>query len=97
MQGIPLFFYFTHSVRCNLSDDYLNDSFKEQWKAGINATANFLGYKNKAGDCCESITSDHFPFIFDLYLKYNTIKSFYAKSAMTGKKGEKKCFIRRKT
>ena len=43
--------------------------------------------KNKAGDCRESITLDQFLFIYDLYLKHNTIKSFYTKSAMTGKKG----------
>ena len=31
-------------------------------------------------------------------MKYNTIKSYYAKSAMTGKKGETECcFIRRQT
>ena len=49
-----------------------------------------MGRKNKAGDCRESITSDHFPFMYDLYLKYNTIKSFYAKSAMKAKKGRKR-------
>ena len=32
------------------------------------------------------------------YLKYNTIKSFYAKSTMTERKDEKEChFIRGKT
>ena len=31
-------------------------------------------------------------------MKYNTIKLYYAKSALTGKKGETECrFIRRKT
>ena len=36
--------------------------------------------------------------IYNLYLKYNTIKSFYAKSAMTEKKCKKEClFIRRNT
>ena len=76
----------------------LLNSFKEHWKVCINANNNFLRPKNKAGDCRESITSDCFPFIYDLYLKCNKIKSCYAKSAMTGKKGEKECrFIRCKT
>ena len=36
--------------------------------------------------------------MYDLYLKYNTIKSFHAKSAMTEKKCEKEYrFIGRKT
>ena len=78
--------------------DYSNNSFKEHWKICINKTTNFLGRKNEARDSAESNTSDHFPFIYDLYLKFNTIKTFYAKSAMAGKKGEKEChFIRRKT
>ena len=42
--------------------DYSNNSFKEDWKFCINANTNFWGHKNKAGDCRESITSDHFPF-----------------------------------
>ena len=76
----------------------LLNSFKEHWKVCISANNNFLGLKNKAGDCRESITSDRFPFIYDLYLKCNKMKSFYAKSAMTGKNGEKECrFIRCKT
>ena len=88
MQGIPLFFLFhTLSEMQSLQAfDYSNNSFKEHWKVCINARANFLGRKNKAGDCGESIALDHFPFMYDLYLKYNTIKLFYAKSTMTAKK-----------
>ena len=41
---------------------------------------------------------DLYKALYDLYIKYNTIKSYYAKSAMTGKKGETECcFIRRTT
>ena len=44
------------------------------------------------------MTLDQCPFIYDLYRKYNATKSFYAKSSMTGKKGEKESrYIRRKT
>ena len=42
--------------------NYSDISFKEDWKVWINATTNFRGHKNKAGNCRESITSDHFPF-----------------------------------
>ena len=42
--------------------DCSNNSFKEHWKVCINATTSFWGHKNKAGDCRESISSDHFPF-----------------------------------
>ena len=36
--------------------------------------------------------------MYDLYTKSNTIKSYYAKFAMAGKKSETECrFIRRKT
>ena len=42
--------------------DYSNDSFSEHGKICINATTRIRGHKIKAGDCRESITSDHFPF-----------------------------------
>ena len=36
--------------------------------------------------------------MYDLYITYSTIKPYYAKSVMTGKKGETECrFIRYKT
>ena len=66
---------------------------------------NFGDVKIKAGDCRESITSDHFSILENhklhkiidrykalyiisiIFIKYNTIKSYYAKSAMREKKG----------
>ena len=64
MQGVPLFFLFhtLDEMQPLQAFDYSNKSFKEHWKVCINAAINFWGHKNKAGDCRESITWDHFPF-----------------------------------
>ena len=88
MLGILLFFLFhtLSEMQFYQAFDYSNNYFREYWKVCINGTTNFLGHKNKAGDCHESMTLDQCPFIYDLYRKYNATKSFYAKSSMTGKK-----------
>ena len=53
----------THSVWSNLRKPLITQIIhSSNTRKFINGTIKLWGHKNKAGDCRESITSDHFPF-----------------------------------
>ena len=75
MYELLYFYYFTHSVRCNLNKPSITQIINSRITGKfINATTKFWGHENKTGDGHEPVTSDHFSILEN---KLHRIKDLY--------------------